>query len=70
MDQTGLKGTYDLTLQWKSEMGDEGPLQPPSGLGGATDASESSIFTAIQEQLGLRLKSTKGPVDTLTIDHI
>ena len=35
-----------------------------------SDSDATSIFTAIQEQLGLRLESTKGPVDTIVIDHI
>jgi uncharacterized protein (TIGR03435 family) len=42
------------------------------GAGGTTppDDSGPSIFTAVQEQLGLKLVSTKGPVDTIVIDHI
>jgi uncharacterized protein (TIGR03435 family) len=62
VDQTGLKGTYDITLKWTA---DDGP--------GGTERSETegtSIFTALQEQLGLRLESMKGPVDTIVIDHI
>lgn len=70
VDQTGLKATYDFTLQWTSEMADGGPLPVAAGSASSMDTSGVSIFTAIQEQLGLRLKSTKGPVDTLTIDHI
>lgn len=56
IDQTGLKEKYDFTLRWA-----------PDGL---ADSSEPSIFTAIREQLGLKLESTKSPVDILVIDHI
>jgi uncharacterized protein (TIGR03435 family) len=71
VDQTGLKGTYDFTLQWTSDMGLGGgvlPVAPDSA--GANDAGGTSIFTALQDQLGLRLESTKGPVDTIVVDHI
>jgi uncharacterized protein (TIGR03435 family) len=73
IDKTGLTGTYDLTLQWTPDDGAtvvpaqaraDGAQQPPAGDSGP------SIFTAIQEQLGLKLESTKGPVDVLVIDHI
>jgi uncharacterized protein (TIGR03435 family) len=59
LDKTGLEGKYDFTLKWASED------QAASG-----DSSGPSIFTAIQEQLGLRLESTKAPLDVLVIDHI
>ena len=71
LDQTGLKGTYDWTLQWTAGAGlGSGPLAPAPESGDAPNSSGTSIFTALQEQLGLRLESTKGLVDTIVIDHI
>jgi len=70
VDRTGLAGTYDIELSYAPD-----PGISPTGRdlpGGApppvanTDAP--SIFTAVQEQLGLKLDSTKGPVDVLVID--
>jgi uncharacterized protein (TIGR03435 family) len=74
IDKTGLTGTYDFSLTYAPE--DGGSQQPGPGgtAGGALPASPSdsapSIFTATQEQLGLKLESTKGPVDVIVIDHI
>jgi uncharacterized protein (TIGR03435 family) len=69
LDQTGLKGTYDFKLQWTPER-----LRSNSSQGPDTafppDSSGPSLFTALQRQLGLRLESTRGPVDTVVIDHI
>ena len=75
VDKTGLTGKYDITLEWASE---DGPAPMPPGPGGDQRRTDSapppdtgpSIFTAIQEQLGLKLQSTKGPVETLVIDHV
>jgi uncharacterized protein (TIGR03435 family) len=67
LDQTGLKGTYTFTLQFTPEVGIGGESLP---VPGADPSDATSLFTAIQEQLGLRLESTKGPVDTIVIDHI
>ena len=53
IDQTGLSGKYDLTLTYAPEMG---------------DLSGPSLFTALQEQLGLKLESGKGPVDVVVVD--
>jgi uncharacterized protein (TIGR03435 family) len=69
LNRTGLAGTFDLDLQWTDLMA---LLQPG---GPAPDApppadNPTSIFTALQEQLGLKLESTKGPVDVLVIDHV
>jgi uncharacterized protein (TIGR03435 family) len=71
VDQTGLKGTYDIALKWTPDDGPSG--SQPSVLpdsASESDAGGGAIFTALQEQLGLRLESTKGPVDTIVIDHI
>ena len=56
-DKTGLKGGADLTLKWTSdEAADQG-------------GTVVSIFTAVEEQLGLKLQPSKGPVQTLVVDH-
>lgn len=64
LDQTGLTGKYTFELKWA-----------PQHLSDAASSSdtigpEPSLFTALQEQLGLRLESTKAPVDVLVIDHV
>jgi uncharacterized protein (TIGR03435 family) len=56
-DKTGLTGGADITLKWTA---DEAAEQ-----GGTV----VSIFTAVEEQLGLKLQSSRGPVETLVIDH-
>lgn len=60
IDKTGLAGRFDLSFTWT----------PAYGPGATPEDSESSIFTALQEQLGLKLRSAKGPVETLVIDHV
>ena len=69
VDQTKLSGRFDIQLQWTPELG-ENPLD----LGGnpipPTDPSRASIFTAIQEQLGLKLEPARGHVEVLVIDHV
>jgi uncharacterized protein (TIGR03435 family) len=70
IDKTDLKGLYDIKLKWTPELG-----QGPVALGGADappppDTSAPSIFTALQEQLGLKLESAKGPVEVLVIDSV
>ena len=71
LNQTGLKGNYDFTLKWTPDMAHR---QMPGGTPGDAapppDVSGPSIFTALQEQLGLKLESQKGPEDTLVIDHV
>jgi uncharacterized protein (TIGR03435 family) len=57
VNQTGLTGEYDFTLDWT-----------PGSIQGNDDSSPY-LFTAIQEQLGLKLEPQKGPVDVTVIDH-
>jgi len=67
IDRTGLEGAYDLELEWSSDLGLQ---QAPPGAAGATELTPEglSLFTAMQEQLGLRLQPDRGSVDVLVID--
>jgi uncharacterized protein (TIGR03435 family) len=68
VDQTGLQGRFDFGLKWTPDETQFG------GRGGSVknDALDAppNLFTAIREQLGLELKSTKIPVDVLVVDHV
>lgn len=72
LDKTALAGIYDLKLAWipaESQTLKEIDRDPMPDLPPA-DSSGPSIFTALQEQLGLKLESQKGRVETLVIDHV
>jgi uncharacterized protein (TIGR03435 family) len=60
LDKTGLPGSYVMTLDWA----------PDGAPTGTDDVALPSLFTALQEQLGLKLAFTKAPVETLVIDHV
>jgi uncharacterized protein (TIGR03435 family) len=62
IDRTGITGRFDLTLKWTPEDAAANPNPAPD--------APPDIFTAIQEQLGLKLEPAKGPVPVLVIDHI
>jgi uncharacterized protein (TIGR03435 family) len=67
LDQTGLTARYDFPFTWTPDQSQFGgrvgnPPDDPNAPPG--------IFTAIQEQLGLRLESTRAPVDVTVIDHV
>lgn len=76
LDQTGLTGKYDIALKWVPDQSPAGMVQGPDGGKPAADnspppeSSGPSFFTAIQEQLGLKLEATKGPVEIIVIDHL
>jgi len=57
VNQTGLEGRYDFTLEWAPEGADASDPRP-------------SIFTALEEQMGLKLKPAQGPVDAIVVDAI
>ncbi len=74
VDDTSFAGYFDVTLSFAPESAPGNPLGPglASVTPGATtiDAEGPSFFTAIQEQLGLKLDSSKGPVEVLVIDRV
>jgi uncharacterized protein (TIGR03435 family) len=64
VDKTGLTGRYDFDLDWAPD-----ETQFGGGLQAASsDAPSPPLFTAVEEQLGLRLIATRGPVDALVVD--
>jgi uncharacterized protein (TIGR03435 family) len=75
LDQTRLTGKYDLQLKWAPDQGAPngafgGPIPPDSpGTVAPGDSDLPTIFVALQEQLGLALRSGRAPVDVLLIDH-
>lgn len=72
LDKTGLTGNYDFTLQWTPDANELAVTKAMLGTDSLppVEASGPTIFTALQEQLGLELKSQTGPVGILVIDHV
>jgi uncharacterized protein (TIGR03435 family) len=74
IDKTGLTGAYDIQLSFMPEGaragGPAGPLPPGVPPPPPIDPDAPSLFTALQEQLGLKLESGRGPVDVIVIDRI
>jgi len=68
IDKTGVAGRYDFDLHWTPERDTVAVHEQTSGA--LASDSGPSIFTAMQEQMGLKLESTKGPVQVLVIDHV
>ena len=56
LDKTGLTGSYDLKLEWSPDLSE--------------DTGAASLFTALQDQLGLKLEAAKGPVEIIVIDNL
>jgi uncharacterized protein (TIGR03435 family) len=73
VDQTGLKDRYDFTLRWTPDESQYGGRVPPpnSGDNGAAAAdAPPPLFTAIQEQLGLKLDAMKAPAKVMVIESV
>ncbi len=68
IDETGLTDAYSITLRWTPDPPAAAPNQAQTTS--TVDATGPSIFTALQEQLGLKLESKRKPVEVLVIDHI
>ena len=71
VDKTGYTEAFNATLEWTPELAPTPPspddASQPASL---ADTAGPSIFTALQEQLGLKLESTKGPIEVLVIDRV
>lgn len=74
VDQTGLTARYDFHLKWTPDdsqfaqfRGTNGPIQPPAG---ENPDAPPSLYTAVQEQLGLKFTATKAMDDVIVIDHV
>ncbi len=82
IDRTGLAGKFDLKIQWKPDpasvgggraipkKGSSGPAPPPATQSSEPEAERPTFIQALREQAGLKLESSKGPVDVLVIDHV
>ena len=62
IDRTSIGGLFDIHLEFSG--------LENSAADGAADNAAPSVFTAVQEQLGLKLSPDKGPIDVLVIDHV
>jgi uncharacterized protein (TIGR03435 family) len=71
LDQTGITGRYDFTLVWTpddSQFAGMGVKIPPPAADDGKAAP--NLYTAIQEQIGLKLEATKAPADVMVVDHV
>jgi uncharacterized protein (TIGR03435 family) len=66
VDKTGLTGKYDFDLEWAPDETQFGGDVPPAGAA----ATSPPLFEAVQQELGLKLEATRGPVDALVVDAV
>ena len=69
IDRTGLTGNFEIDLKWTPDRLPPG-APPPGASPLIIDPNGPSLFTALQEQLGLKLESERAPVEVLVIDHV
>lgn len=69
VDKTGLAGKFDISLEWTPDETQAMQLPPDAPKPPPSDATGPSIFTALQEQLGLKLESQKGPAEIFVIER-
>jgi bla regulator protein blaR1 len=78
LDKTDLAGRYDFRLEWTPEPGSLGGFGKPAPIGpaeggdgaGAHDLTGPSLASALQQQLGLKLESQKGPLETIVVERV
>jgi len=66
VDNTGITSRYDFDLAWTPEENQFGGQLPP----GQPDSARPGLFAAMQQQLGLKIEATRGPIDILVIDGV
>jgi uncharacterized protein (TIGR03435 family) len=66
VDKTGLSGRYDFDLEWTPDESQFSGQLPA----GAPDTPKPGLFAAVQQQMGLRIEATRGPLETLVIDRL
>jgi len=69
VDETELAGTFDFELQFTALRSSLPGETIPGGLSVGNVDEVPTVFTAIQEQLGLKLEARKGPLDVVVVDH-
>jgi uncharacterized protein (TIGR03435 family) len=71
-DMTGLKASYDILLNWTPDLGQGSIFKgfPATSPAAGPENPGPTLFTAIEEQLGLKLEARKAPVDIVVIDHV
>ena len=73
VDRTGLKGNYDFSLRWKPGQGEAGMMKVTAGppdTDASSASSETTLFNAVEDQLGLKLVPQTAPMQVLVIDHV
>ena len=72
IDKTGLTGNYNYTVNWAPDDAMPGMSKPDGAASGddMPNGTGASLFTAVQEQLGLKLEATKAQADVIVIDQI
>jgi len=69
VDQTGIEGRYDFTLDWtpdEFQFSTQGVKAPPA----PDNAPHPDLYTAIQQQMGLKLEAVKAPADVMVVDRL
>jgi uncharacterized protein (TIGR03435 family) len=67
LDRTGLKGNYDIELSYLEESLADKSVAAPAGQ---SVSKGPTLFAALEQQLGLKLESARGPVQVLVIDSV
>jgi uncharacterized protein (TIGR03435 family) len=70
IDKTALTGIYDFTLEWMPDTNASTPAPDAQSAVTLPGAPAASIFTALQQQLGLKLEPGKSPIEVIVIDHV